>query len=1005
MKRRARSNVEPSVSKATKAVQTGMSGVKLGRQQGASTGDLLKQIEGVDGLLTKGVQLRWLGRFGATASSAALAALAKYHAPSWGLAIAAAGLAVSAALVSQGREWIKSSRQAFRYTFSVAPFEPASQADANGENAESLRRACDWIRADLILMLSDRIRRLSVLPEEEIPPDTPDRPASHIHISGTYGSRTKNGEKTIELMPLVRIGSQRCSATVAFWVRHTTMNSEERDLTQDRVAYDQILERLYFSVATQIYKQIRLDVARKISRLPTQYLRATAYFYEAEDYARSNTLDAFDDASKLYTKALDLYDRMRRPLPEHAWQRPLKWLLRALAPRWRGVARRLAWVWPRFGRRPVQIARSETGRAKALLFRNVLANLSGREPQSVFEARRLVREAIDELEKLPDGVEGLTEARFEGYVVAAFAEQWALDFEAAKERLAKADDLWPDHRKALFPFVSAGVEPRLQRKIRLLRRAVELDPRFEIAHFEIAFNLEQLWRTGEELEPEGGKLVEAAYQDVTGMNPANITAWANLGYVRWLMWDPEKNGNADEVAQPFRDGRRYKEIRQKTFVAELDYGLARVAAERGNIAKAYEHYINASGATMAQEATSGYIAYCFDRVNEPILMRFKRYKTRVLDTIDREPEVAAAEGREPLPARILNSVRAFVLTDWGNAAAAFYRRSGDGGYREEARKAFERALELNPRALVALRGRADLYSSLEDDPAALENARKDLTDLLEHEPRWAPGQLELVSTELALAEKTIAQVASERKALATNAETAVEKLFGMEGIMPASWLTRAKAIEKMSQPDRRQTDAVLNTVTGPMAPRALTLRARANALSDDMRDAARHLCTFIEAHFLPSDYDLRRLLLRLAEAATPKDAVERHDELRKRLRDIVIRTVETDPPHYYWLRKLKDKELEVPEEERIRLLQTAVTWPGAPACTLRWIAKELESSDERRWIREARSRAARKERRMTAMERDLVAELRRRARKAGQRTRKPSRGRKPADAQTSRPPR
>jgi hypothetical protein len=219
-----------------------------------------------------------------------------------------------------------------------------------------------------------------------------------------------------------------------------------------------------------------------------------------------------------------------------------------------------------------------------------------------------------------------------------------------------------------------------------------------------------------------------------------------------------------------------------------------------------------------------------------------------------------------------------------------------------------------------LRSRADLYSALEDDPAALESARKDLTDLLEHEPRWAPGQLELVSTELALAEKTIAQVASERKALATNAETAVEKLFGMEGIMPASWLTRAKAIEKLSQPDRRQTDAVLNIVTGPMAPRAFTLRARAHALSDDMRDAARHL----------------------------------------------------------------------------------VTWPGAPACTLRWIAKELESSDERHWIREARSRAAKKERRMTAMERDLVAELRRRARKAGQRTRRPSGRRKPADAQTSR---
>src|SRR5207253_7937246 len=131
-----------------------------------------------------------------------------------------------------------------------------------------------------------------------------------------------------------------------------------------------------------------------------------------------------------------------------------------------------------------------------------------------------------------------------------------------------------------------------------------------------------------------------------------ITAWANLGYVRWLMWDPERNGNPDHIAQPFRDGRRYKEIRQKTFVAELDYGLARVAAERGDIAKAYEHYINASGATMAQEATSGYIEYCFDRVNEAMLERYKRYKERVLSRIERE-----RRKRSPrrLPDRIPNS--------------------------------------------------------------------------------------------------------------------------------------------------------------------------------------------------------------------------------------------------------------------------------------------------------------------------------------------------------------
>jgi hypothetical protein len=958
-----------------------MSGVKIRRQSGGSTSDLLKQIEGADGQLTKGVQLRWFGRIGATLLTPAFAYLAKRYGLSWEPAVAAVFLGASVSLVGVGRAWIKSAKEPFRYTFSVAPFEPASKAEATGKEAQTLRRACDWIRADLILMLSERIGRLSVLPENQIPPDTPDRPAAHIHISGTYGSRTQNGEKTIELMPLVRIGSSRCSATVALWVRQASTNSHDHDLTQARVVYDQILERLYFSVATQIYKQIRLDVARKISQLPTQYLRATAYFHEAEDYARSNTLDAFDDANELYTKALELYDRTRRPLPKSRWQRPLQSLLRWVAPYWRRVAGLLAFWWPRFGRRSVQISRAQTGRAKALLFRNVLANLSGREAQRVFEARRIADEAIEELEGLPEGVEGLVQAKFHASVVSAFAEQWAGDVDAANEKLTEANELWPEHGQALFPFVSASVEPRLQRKVRLLRRAVELDPRFEIAHFEIAFNTEQLWRTAEELEPEGGKLVQQAYLDVTGLNPANITAWANLGYVRWLLWNPDKEPDGEGVAQPFRDGRRYKEIRQKTFVAELDYGLARVAAERGKIAEAYEHYINASGATMAQEATSGYIEYCFDRVNEAMLERYKRYKERVLSRIERE-----RRKRSPrrLPDRILNSVEAFALTDWGNAAAAFYRRSGDTRCRDEARDAFENALELNPRALIALRSRADLYSSLEDEPDALERAKADFEALLDHEPRWAPGQLELVSTELALAEKAVAQAVADRKAIAKDAGSKTDRLFSSEGVLPASWLVRAIAIQNLARPDQRQPEAILSAVTGPTAAKAFALRARALALSDETQTAARHLCMFLEAHFLPSDYDLRRLLLRLAEAATEKDVQERLDDLRQRFRDIVIRKAETDPPNFYWLRKLN--EANVAEEDRIRLLKTAVSWPGAPVATLRWIGNELEGRNEYKWIEEARKRATEKERRLKARELDLATllanEARKRARQA-----------------------
>ena len=54
-------------------------------------------------------------------------------------------------------------------------------------------------------------------------------------------------------------------------------------------------------------RPIREDVSRKIA-LPRRYFRAAAYFYEAEDYLRSHTLDAYSDAQKPVREAMKLYD-------------------------------------------------------------------------------------------------------------------------------------------------------------------------------------------------------------------------------------------------------------------------------------------------------------------------------------------------------------------------------------------------------------------------------------------------------------------------------------------------------------------------------------------------------------------------------------------------------------------------------------------------------------------------------------------------------------------------
>src|SRR5207247_11043048 len=72
--------------------------------------------------------------------------------------------------------------------------------------------------------------------------------------------------------------------------------------------YEKLLERLYFSIASHLYGQIRVDVGRKIDLLPKRFFRASAYFHEAGDYARSNTLDAYEQARELYAEVIRLYD-------------------------------------------------------------------------------------------------------------------------------------------------------------------------------------------------------------------------------------------------------------------------------------------------------------------------------------------------------------------------------------------------------------------------------------------------------------------------------------------------------------------------------------------------------------------------------------------------------------------------------------------------------------------------------------------------------------------------
>ena len=75
------------------------------------------------------------------------------------------------------------------------------------------------------------------------------------------------------------------------------------------------------------------------------------------------------------------------------------------------------------------------------------------------------------------------------------------------------------------------------------------------------------------------------------------------------------------------------------------------------------------------------------------------------------------------------------------------------------------------------------------------------------------------------------------------------------------------------------------------------------------------------------------------------------------------------------------------EEDRIRLLRTAVTWPGAPVHTLRWIAEELEDPGDRVWSERARRRATEKASRLAAPRPDMMNDLTKPTKRSGKQKR------------------
>lgn len=716
--------------------------------------DLLEQIQGVESGLRRGRGARATGLvIGAlqvtilVANSGWVNALltADWQAvrDQWPLFICLFVLALSVLAVGWTRFWLRESKQPFRYTYSVAPFTPVE-----GETEQELFVP---IHADLRERLSQRIRRLSLLE-----PDATDavaatepqgveaaRTESHVHISGYYAIRKRPPDDRwlAEITAWVRVGGPDRPARLAEPVVRFALNEEEDAQAAaepadasgtngkadtppaiDREQYEAILERTYFSIATELYRQIQEDVSRKIELLPNRWFRASALFYEAQDYARSNTLDAYNQARALYEAALAIYDPRSAILPKSRLRHAVAWCALYIRLGISLIRRFLSHWMPRVGRSEVLAGRAQIGYANTLLDSWIIAPLSGLRAAATYEAVPIAEWAVRRLKGVGKDVPGRDESLFDARVAAAFAHATLDAREEGRERLdvAVGADPLRAERDPRYLFVKALLEDRLRACIPLYQRAVELDSRFEAAQFQLAASSELVWRSRRKLEVSIASAIFDQYGSVLKLNPGNIAAWANTGYMQWLL-KPSKRAELEpgetepdrlELAKRrFEGGLRFKEIKQEAYVADLDHGLARIAAERGQFELAYRHYHRAVSAILAQGwAARSFADYHFDRISEAILKRFERYK----EAVERHHRFPSSTERRRTTPWLRDSVLSFVLYDYSEACYRYFLRTHDYVQLEKAHEACVQAIRLNDQFVLAIYLRYQLEESREE---------------------------------------------------------------------------------------------------------------------------------------------------------------------------------------------------------------------------------------------------------------------------------------------------
>lgn len=739
--------------------------------------DLLEKLEGLEHGLQRRRRLGRLGKLGTvfavlTWLSSVLPQLpsslkdwlSRLPAP-WG-AIVTAGLVLALLLAFIAilfSFWLKESRRPIRYTCSLGHFSVVSSED--NKPSSPVEEKMNWLRHDLAQRLNQRVGRLMFLfsPDAEPPAQPAGKEAAngqrrltdqHIHIEGVYRLQERSPgnpayaktrpEREIVVMPRVRIGHAGSPERLAKPVYYR-LRADQRLFVKD---YEDLVEQVYFNIVTEVYQQIRHDVERKIALLPTRRHKAVAYYYEAEDYARSNTLCSYEEAGQLYREAsryFEPFNPLVNPFPKSRLLRMWRTLDTAVDALTGKLYHLMFYVRPTMARHEILAAKAKLGYANMLLFRSWLSELLGQRRVPIFEARRFAELALVSVTRVPEDAPGRKACLFDSHVTNALS--WSLfnDYAQSRHHLHTAKSYDPPRAttSALYLLVESLAPSEPQQKYEVLVRAVEQDPSFEIARFSKAYQGEMRWRRGStptsaRIDAEG---VIKGYRDVLKLNPSNIAAAGNAAFVLWALLEKEESDKAKDIeeAKDLLDrALRYNELAPETVVVEHHYDLARIHAEEGQFKKAYEHLIKAEDGRRAHRSTHSVdpVSYFFNFVGDDLRRRYETYCGRVI-------EHASRQKSDEENASVRNAVCAFVLDEYGQACWSHYLRlSRDEQFAKAAKNAFKESIAKDKTYVMSHYHLAKVCTTAQERTDLLEK----VTSL---DPSWQDVLLERATHEAA----------------------------------------------------------------------------------------------------------------------------------------------------------------------------------------------------------------------------------------------------------------